>query len=44
MTTQGFEQLEQELKNLKTVQRPKISKAIGEARELGDLKEKSMGN
>lgn len=39
MTTQGAEALEVELKHLKSVMRPQISKAIAEARELGDLKE-----
>lgn len=39
MTVQGMQKLQEELSNLKLVQRPEISKAIGEARELGDLKE-----
>lgn len=39
MTKQGAEALETELKHLKSVMRPQISKAIAEARELGDLKE-----
>ncbi|TVP91140.1 MAG: transcription elongation factor GreA [Pseudomonadaceae bacterium] len=39
MTKQGAEALEVELKHLKSVMRPQISKAIAEARELGDLKE-----
>ncbi|SDT26764.1 transcription elongation factor GreA [Pseudomonas oryzae] len=38
MTVQGVRALEEELKLLKT-ERPKISQAIAEARELGDLKE-----
>ena len=38
MTTYGAEQLREELQELK-IQRPLISKAIGEARELGDLRE-----
>lgn len=38
MTTNGAEQLRQELAALKT-ERPKIAKAIGAARELGDLRE-----
>jgi len=38
MTTNGAKQLRQELAELK-VRRPLISKAIGEAREHGDLKE-----
>lgn len=39
MTVQGAKALEEELKYLKTERRPELSKAIGEARELGDLKE-----
>ena len=39
MTIAGAERLRAELNELKTVQRPKISKAIAEAREHGDLKE-----
>ncbi|MBU3058321.1 transcription elongation factor GreA [Pseudomonas indica] len=38
MTVQGARALEEELKVLKA-ERPKISQAIAEARELGDLKE-----
>lgn len=38
MTVQGARALEEELKQLK-IERPKISAAIAEARELGDLKE-----
>ncbi|BBT18885.1 transcription elongation factor GreA [Pseudomonas sp. 1D4] len=38
MTIQGAQALEDELKALK-IERPKISQAIAEARELGDLKE-----
>lgn len=38
MTIEGAAQLKQELEHLKTL-RPQISQAIGEARELGDLKE-----
>ena len=38
MTVQGARALEEELKLLK-IERPKISQAIAEARELGDLKE-----
>ena len=38
MTAQGLAVLEEELKRLKE-ERPLISKAIGEARELGDLSE-----
>ena len=39
MTVEGAQALKNELKQLKEVERPNISKAIGEARELGDLKE-----
>ena len=39
MTSAGFAALETELKHLKTEERPSVSKAIAEARELGDLKE-----
>ena len=40
ITPEGLEQLKGELHNLKTTERPKISKEIGAARELGDLSEK----
>ncbi len=39
MTVHGAEKLREELNELKSVTRPKISKAIAEAREHGDLKE-----
>lgn len=39
MTVQGAKALEEELKYLKTERRPALSQAIGEAREMGDLKE-----
>lgn len=39
MTQQGESLLREELIRLKTVERPKISQAIAEAREHGDLKE-----
>lgn len=39
MTPQGHHTLEEELKHLKTVERPRITQAIAEAREHGDLKE-----
>src|SRR5476651_2443258 len=39
MTKLGFERLEEELKNLRSVERPAIVKAIAEAREHGDLSE-----
>ncbi len=39
MTPQGYKTLEDELKNLKFVERPAIVNAISEARALGDLSE-----
>ncbi len=39
MTAAGFERLEKELKQLKTVDRPAVIEAISEARAHGDLKE-----
>ncbi len=39
MTREGHETLTAELKHLTTVERPKISKEIGVARDHGDLKE-----
>jgi transcription elongation factor GreA len=39
MTPEGHEALTQELKQLTSVERPKISKEIGVAREHGDLRE-----
>lgn len=39
MTPTGFKNLEVELKQLKSVERPAIIEAIATARELGDLKE-----
>ncbi|OPH33494.1 transcription elongation factor GreA [Moraxella atlantae] len=39
MTPQGHAALEEELKQLKTIDRPRITAAIAEAREHGDLKE-----
>jgi len=39
MTATGAEQLREELKKLKRVERPAISKAIAEARSHGDLSE-----
>ncbi len=39
MTPEGHKALEEELKHLKTVERPRITTAIAEAREHGDLKE-----
>ncbi len=39
MTRAGFDTLEEELKMLKSVERPAIIRAIADARELGDLSE-----
>jgi transcription elongation factor GreA len=39
MTTAGAAKLEAELKQLRSIERPRIIQAIAEARELGDLKE-----
>ena len=36
-TQEGLENLKQEIKHLETVERPKISQQIGEARDKGDL-------
>ena len=39
ITNIGFEKLEEELKILKTIERPTVIKSIAEAREHGDLSE-----
>lgn len=39
MTRAGFQALDEELKTLKSVERPAVIKAIAEAREHGDLSE-----
>lgn len=39
MTAVGYDRLEKELKNLKTVERPAVIEAIAEARAHGDLSE-----
>jgi len=39
MTKQGADALQEELNDLKQVQRPRVIAAIAEAREHGDLKE-----
>jgi transcription elongation factor GreA len=39
MTAPGLQRLEEELRNLKTVERPAIIRAIAEARSHGDLSE-----
>jgi transcription elongation factor GreA len=39
MTVDGFKALDEEMKHLKTVERPAVIQAISEAREHGDLSE-----
>ncbi|MCK5171430.1 MAG: transcription elongation factor GreA, partial [Bacteroidales bacterium] len=39
VTEQGLEKLMKELEQLETVERPKISQQIAEARDKGDLSE-----
>ena len=39
LTKEGLQKLKDELKELKTVERPKISAQIAEARDKGDLSE-----
>ncbi len=39
MTVQGYHALDEDLKRLKTIERPAVTVAIGEARLHGDLKE-----
>lgn len=39
MTAAGYNRLQEELKHLKTTERPNVIKAIAEAREHGDLSE-----
>ncbi len=39
MTVAGYNRLQEELRHLKTVERPAVIKAIAEAREHGDLSE-----
>src|SRR5262249_41628347 len=39
MTSGGFDRLQEELKRLKTTDRPAIIRAIAEAREQGDIAE-----
>lgn len=41
MTPQGYEQLQKKLDKLKNHELPRLEKALGEARELGDLSENS---
>lgn len=41
MTPEGYEQLEKKLHHLKNVEIPRLQKALGDARELGDLSENS---
>lgn len=39
MTLSGYHRLQEEIKHLKTIERPNVIKAIAEAREHGDLSE-----
>lgn len=39
MTEEGYDKLKEEISLLETIERPKISKQIGEARDKGDLSE-----
>ena len=39
MTPEGFEQARKKLDHLKNVEMPRVQKALGEAREMGDLSE-----
>ena len=39
MTAEGYDKLQEDINLLETVERPKISKQIGEARDKGDLSE-----
>ena len=39
MTSRSFEHLEEELRRIKSVDRPAVIRAIGEAREHGDISE-----
>lgn len=39
MTAEGYDKLKEDINLLETVERPKISKQIGEARDKGDLSE-----
>ena len=41
MTKESYKKLEEKLNHLKTVRRKEISRAVGEAREHGDLRENS---
>ena len=38
-TPEGFQKLKDELEELKSIQRPKISQQIADARDKGDLSE-----
>jgi len=39
MTREGYEQVRKKLDHLKNVEQPRLQKALGEAREMGDLSE-----
>ena len=44
LTQQGFNKLDEELKRLKSIERPSVIRAISEAREHGDLSENAEYN
>lgn len=39
MTREGYEQMKKKLERLKNVELPRVQKALGDAREMGDLSE-----
>ncbi len=41
MTREGYEKLKERLRHLEDVERPRLEKALGDAREMGDLSENS---
>lgn len=41
MTREGFDKLQEKLHHLEHVERPRLEKALGDAREMGDLSENS---
>ena len=40
MTVDGYRQMQEEVKKLRSIERPAVVKAISEAREHGDISEK----
>src|SRR5262245_50732465 len=41
MTQKGYDQMKEKLDRLKNVEMPRLEKALGDAREMGDLSENS---